>query len=454
MSARSSARAVLGVCLALPLSAQESVKPYFMVIVDNSGSMSASTGGATNSCGQAQTRMSDAKCVLQQILDGYGDVVFGLERYMVDCTGSCAPGCATDCGCSCSSLSCNSCNDNGGGCPAAGASADQGQVLVEIREDNQYDIREWVDFSCGACSTAGPDPELSAETWTPIAGSLRAARRYYEGADPTFPGSPIQADAYSDCRPYRVILLTDGEETCASDSETIAAATELRSTVVGAAAHDILTYVVGFGITPGDADIEDIAVAGGTDAPGPNRVYYATDETSLSLAFAQIIQDAILIEVCDNADNDCDGQTDEGFVKYCDLPGGVPTTTLCDDPGDPCDGVDDNCAAGTDDEPRNACGACGPNPRRPATGPTTTATASSTSRPPTAPAACPRRRSATTWTTIATDPPTRGSPAAAARTPERARPARRAAPRGPGARAAASVRAPRPATERTMTAMA
>src|SRR5262249_13865196 len=36
--------------------------------------------------------------------------------------------------------------------------------------------------------------------------------------------------------------------------------------------------------------------------------------------------------------------------------------TLCNDPGDPCNDVDDNCQLGTTDEVRNACGTCGALP--------------------------------------------------------------------------------------------
>lgn len=43
--------------------AQTAVSPYFLIMVDTSGSMVASTGSGNNSCGRSRTRMSDAKCV-------------------------------------------------------------------------------------------------------------------------------------------------------------------------------------------------------------------------------------------------------------------------------------------------------------------------------------------------------------------------------------------------------
>ncbi|HEY8429061.1 MAG TPA: MopE-related protein, partial [Sandaracinaceae bacterium] len=351
--------------VALAQPGATAVSPYFLVIVDNSGSMGDPTGSGNNSCGQPRNRLSDAKCVLQSVVNGFGDVTFGLARYAVNCDtrDSCSSSCSASCGCHCSFLDCDRCENDGRRCPSNGASASQGQILVPVRPDNQADILEWIDYRCSSCGLLpGSNPELSADTWTPIAGSLRAARRYFEGGDPSFP-SPIAGDPYAGCRPMAVILLTDGEETCASDAQTRAAATELRSTSFGGATYDIRTYVIGFGITPGTRDTEDIAIAGGTDAPGPHRAFYASDETSLALAFSQIVNDSILLETCNGADDDCDGRVDEGYTLYCDRPGGVSTPSLCADPGERlCDGVDDNCNGAIDEGLRNACGACGATP--------------------------------------------------------------------------------------------
>ena len=340
---------VLALHAASALAQGEAVKPYFLVIVDTSSSMTASTGMGNNSCVQPRTRMSDAKCVLQRIIDGYGDVVFGLARFRTTCSTPSIPMPCT----SCCDTSCCTCTVT---CPP---NPGDGEMLVEIREGNQDEIRAWVDYSVAACDDL-VDPELMTGGGTPLGDSLLAAQDYYEGNDPDFPAArPIEDDPYDQCRPYRVILLTDGAESCGGDP--VAAATALRSTLVGIDSYEILTYVVGFGVTEGDVQIESIAQAGGTDAPGPWLGSYATDEASLSLAFSQIIQDAILVELCNGGDDDCDGLTDEGFTTYCDIPGGVTTPTLCADPGDPCDGIDDNCYQGTDDEARNVCGVCGPD---------------------------------------------------------------------------------------------
>ncbi len=339
----------------LPASAAaQEVKPYFLFVFDTSGSMNTSTGSGSNSCGQTRTRFNDARCVLGKVVDGYGDVVFGLGRFHQTCTSGC--------------------NWVGGTCNGTAAS---GQMLVNIREDNQADILEWVNFTCsGTCTTApGANPELDYGGNTPLAGALRNARRYYEGNDPsaTIDNDPITTDPFNTCRPYYVILMTDGAETCGGAPVT--AASELRATVAGGSTYDVKTFVIGFGVTAPDTEIEDIAIAGGTDAPGANFGFYATDETTLALAISTIIGDSVLSETCDGLDNNCDGVPDDGFpvgdpcdgpdadlcpegVFVCNAAGdGVDCTDLTGDDVEVCNGVDDDCD-GLIDEPPAMCGGC------------------------------------------------------------------------------------------------
>ena len=56
-------------------------------------------------------------------------------------------------------------------------------------------------------------------------------------------------------------------------------------------------------------------------------------------------------ETCDERDNDCDGQTDEGLLNACGSCGRVPVET--------CDGADNDCDGATDEGVTNACGDCG-----------------------------------------------------------------------------------------------
>ncbi len=350
-------------------SAQSSVKPYMHVIVDTSGSMAAT--GVANSCGQPNTRMNSVKCVFADLINAYGDVQFGLSQFRMECARF---------------------NDGQdiyySACSPNSVSPDEGETLVPLREDNQNDILRYLDFAPAyadpvalSCpGNANPQEvmvpaQYGGGLWglTPLAGSLYSVQRYYQGNDPSFPAeSPIVSDPKFGCRPYFTILLTDGDETCARGTDAnqqnnnrqaaADAATALRTTVTSVGMVDIRTYVIGFGVAPGSAGTEAIAQAGGTNAPGANFAYYATDEQSLALAFAQIVADSTLVEVCNGVDDDCDGEIDEGFVLYCDKANGNATANLCVNPGDPCDGVDNNCVDGTNDEVKNACGVCGPVP--------------------------------------------------------------------------------------------
>jgi len=317
-------RALLGglVCLAVVTwtegaSAQTQIKPYFMVIFDDSGSMGDSTGPGNNSCGEARTKLNDAKCALQRVLDAFGDVTFGLTSFKQYGTGS--------------------------------------NVHVDLFEDNQADILSWIDF--------GGTPELSDGGVTPIRDALDDVRFYYRAA-----GGPIATDPARGCRPYFVILLHDGDPCCDGRNNltnSIAAAEDLRTTAVaGGGIEDIRTYVIYFGTSAASLGRADqIADGGGTTA-----AQQATNEEQLAIAFNNIIADSLLTEVCDGADNDCDTLVDEGFQLYCDRDNrlGMGATSMnvrCADPGDDCDDSDDNCFMSTDDEtPRNACGTCGAAP--------------------------------------------------------------------------------------------
>jgi len=301
-------------CFASSASAQEQVKPYFMVIFDDSGSMGSSTGSGNNSCGESHTRLNDAKCALQRVVAGFGDVTFGLTSFRTYGTGS--------------------------------------TIHAPLVEDNQAQILQWVDFS--------GSPELTASGGTPIREALDDVRAYYQSA-----GGPIRTDPRRGCRPYFVILLHDGSPNSPgrngtqSLNDAIAAAGRLLDTpVAGGPNERIETHVIYFGTSSTTASQADqIASAGGTTA-----AQRATNEDALALAFSEIIADSILTEVCNGTDDDCDTLVDEGFQRYCDLTRGITTNTLCVDPGDPCNGMDENCFAGTTDEMTNLCGTCGPAP--------------------------------------------------------------------------------------------
>jgi MYXO-CTERM domain-containing protein len=148
-----------------------------------------------------------------------------------------------------------------------------------------------------------------------------------------------------------VILITDGQETCGGNP--VSAASALN-------AAGFRTHVIGFATDALDvrANLDAIAAAGGTTS-----AIFADDATTLSSAISRIVNDSILIETCNQRDDDCDGQVDEGFRLFCNVPGGVTTPNLCGDPGETrCDGVDDNCDGRTDEGLRNACGTCGAPP--------------------------------------------------------------------------------------------
>ncbi|MDQ3178655.1 MAG: MopE-related protein, partial [Actinomycetota bacterium] len=233
-----------------------------------------------------------------------------------------------------------------------------GDVLVGFSDvgpwaglDNTYGILGWLDGAetnfvnttttgnyCSHVTTG--DCELRPEGATPLAGLLTSVSSYV---------SPIRSsDAAAACRPYSVILLTDGAESCGGDP--VDAARDLR-------AAGIPTYVVGLAIDSASEDsLNAIATAGGTDAgsSGGDTAYFANDPFTLSAGLADIVQRSLVFETCNGLDDDCDTRIDEGVLNACGACGAVPSET--------CNGADDDCDTRTDEGVSNACGTCGAAP--------------------------------------------------------------------------------------------
>ena len=225
------------------------------------------------------------------------------------------------------------------------------QALLRWIDDEETNPRLGVTTGGNWCDHRGTgDCELRPEGATPLAGLLGSVG---SNLAPIIAGDSFDAS----CRGYSVILLTDGVESCGGNPEAAAAS------LLG---MGIQTYVIGLAVGGGaEAQLNDIATAGGTDAgdPGGDTAFFANDPDTLSAGLADIVRRSLRFETCDGADNDCDLAIDEGFTLFCDRPGGVTTPSLCTEPAETlCDGMDDDCDGATDEGLLNACGACGATP--------------------------------------------------------------------------------------------
>jgi MYXO-CTERM domain-containing protein len=264
----------------------------------------------------------------------------------------------------------DNCINYAGSCgpPRRGAQVLAGFGSSLMRHLSWLDLHE-TDFSSditpGAHCGDG-DCELRATGPTPLAGALQAAADYLEPV--------VLCDGARDCRSYSVILLTDGVESCGGTPTEAAAAL-----LGGVGGKPVTTYVIGFSVLDDErAELNALADAGGTDAddyrpvPSGDPAFFADNENDLANAIAQIVGSSQVFEVCNDADDDCDGLVDEDFPNkglecddgelgpcrgtgtYVCTDDATGTECVITDPGaDPtdevCNGIDDDCNGKIDD---------------------------------------------------------------------------------------------------------
>ncbi|HUQ07579.1 MAG TPA: vWA domain-containing protein [Kofleriaceae bacterium] len=364
------------------------VKPRLLLLFDSSGSMNWNTcndtftGGdgssecpgsnvacatcTSGTCGNAfadDSRLFKVKAGITDAVSAFGEVEYGLMRFHQRGTDFACPG---------TSAGLRSGAWQGGGAAPCGfvntnnPGFNAGDLLVSFARDNEQTLLDWIDGDSNYPGTpqAFTDQEIRGSGTTPLGGALVSANTYLD--------TVRTGDTQLTCRPYRVILITDGAETCGGNP--VQAATDLRN-------DGALVYVVGFA-TPDAAVIANlnaIAAAGG----GRSTAIFVDDEVELSAAIADIIQDSVIGERCNTLDDDCDVQVDEDFpelgqtcnngqfgvcartgVRVC---AGDQLGTTCSAPTitpgtETCNGLDDDCDRSID-ENLGGCQTCTPEER-------------------------------------------------------------------------------------------
>jgi hypothetical protein len=350
------------------------IKARLLIVFDTSGSMnfntcaSEFTGGdgstecpgsdvacvdcGATDCGNGlpdDSRMAKVKTGLNNVIAGFGEVEYGLMRFhqrgeQFDIPDDCpTQNASLQSGGWQGAVSVPGFTDPDDTC---GGGFNAGDILVQFSHDNQLDLLAYMDGDSNYPGEPPPgmDQELRGTGTTPLGGALESALSYLDGVR--------AGDGVSDCRPYRVILVTDGAETCNGDP--VAAATALE-------AAGFTTHVIGFATSDAGivASLDAIAAAGGT-----TEAIIASDSTALSAAMADIISETILVERCNGLDDDCDILVDEDFPSLgldcnngeqgvCLLPGEFVCTAdqldvECNAPPgtsgtEECDGLDNDC---------------------------------------------------------------------------------------------------------------
>ena len=282
-------------------------------------------GCNTMNCGNGKAddaRLYKVKKGAHSVVSAFGEVTFALSRfanqpYSFTCSASSNSRIGGWTGLACAWGS----SSNPHYYPM-GTQGNQADVLVGFSDTNQNNILEWMNgcddypsvgscpgsnapsSGCTLCPSSecrgGCDKELRGAGLTPIAGSLWDLRVNY------FNKQVLPNDKKKACRPYKVILLTDGQQssTCTGNP-----ATEAKNLFTNSA-KSIPVHVVGFGDSSLKAGLNAIAAAGGT-----KTAVVVDNELSLALAMASIVSESLMHEKCNGKDDDCDDSCDEDWPE-------------------------------------------------------------------------------------------------------------------------------------------
>jgi MYXO-CTERM domain-containing protein len=302
------------------------------------------------------SRLFQVKSGMLNVFSSFGEVEFGLMRFKQRGTEFVPP--TSNAGLAAGGW------QGGGAAPCE--SFNGADLLVSFSPDNVEGLISWMDGSTNyRDGTIDPpatlDWELRGSGTTPIGGALVDAKNFIQNVH--------DADPRKSCRPYRVVLVTDGQETCGGDP--VGAASALHS-----AGFPVEVIAFATGDASVKASLDAIAAAGAGDTS--KQAIAASDEAALSAAFARIITETIRFEVCDGLDNDCDLVADEDFPDkgqtcgngrsgVCQRTGVIDCTddklgTECVvDSGDSsqttevCNSQDDDCDGKVDEAPAGPC---------------------------------------------------------------------------------------------------
>ena len=289
--------------------AQQQIKARVMVLIDTSGSMlwhfnnNVGCGGdgsisyRDNFVGPLayypgndgiNSRLYGAKKALTDVVSGAGDLDFGLMRYATDPNGCPDPlrNCCTFANPRCK----NGSPINGtqyidenitwyGGCGpiAGGLATNGGQVVVQPSQVNgNSTVLKWIDNREDFRDNGSGwpvDGELRAEGPTPLAGSARTALGSWygpvwdvskQGSVKYNPNDP-NFDPQLDCRPYVLVMMTDGADTCDNDI-TNGPPNAVAALYAKNPQNPVKTYVIGVAIANQNevAVLNAMAQSGGT----------------------------------------------------------------------------------------------------------------------------------------------------------------------------------------------